>query len=65
MVEHGIISSIKDHTAVIRADSGIMTLPLNIPDRFINVDEQHRVKPGQGVIFAYFEDGTGSILERM
>ena len=65
MVGCGTVSSIKSRKAVIAASSGITTPPLSIPERFLDVEEPKKLKPGHMVVFAYFEDGIGTVLERM
>lgn len=65
MVGRGTVSSIKSRKAVIAASGGIITPPLSVPERFLDVDDSKKLKPGQTVVFAYFEDGTGTVLERI
>lgn len=65
MVGRGTVSSIKSRKAVITSSSGIITPLLNIPERFLDAEEAKKLKPGQTVVFAYFPDGTGTVLERI
>lgn len=76
MVQKGTVSSIKSGKAVVTSVTGITTPELSIPKIF-QYDQCcdceycttcyicDKLKVGDMVVFAMFDDGTGAILQKM